>query len=323
MKILLCIDADHEPRMVAAYLAERFGGARLAIDLLQVIAPAATTAVVGTQNVADGDLGIERARRRALGHLDGIAATLRALSGTVDVNRHVAVGDIADTVAAMAERLGSALVVFEPRGRGRLERWRDTRLCGRLLRLAPCAVELVRPLAAAPRSLFNVLVPVPADRVADYPWAGIAALPWPSGTHLQLLGMLVGSPHDLPLETNAFRLIEDLSCGRALASRAGATLHDASAALAAAHEGRVTVDYALVEGADADTVTAQLERYRASLILACSPGTATQRGRALLAPDPAWRVAMQAPCTVLVLRNDDVGAFAEPATRDAALLGAR
>jgi len=309
MNILLTIDDDHEPRLVAAYVAERFGDALLGIDLLQVVPPAAAASASGP---ADHDIVVERARRQAGDRLAGFAAALRTVEGVARVDTHVVAGDTADAIAESARRLGSALIVYETRGDGRLARWREAHFTAELLRLAPCAVELVKPIAAAPRSLFNVLLPISGDRLESYPWATIAALPWPRGTHLQFLGMLPGSAHDMPLETNAFRLIETLSSSRAAASRAGASLFDACARLGATLGAGVTIDYALADATDGSIVATQAQRYRASLVVTCSH--AEQRGRRararfvpLFARDAALQVAAQAACPVLVLRDDDLG----------------
>ncbi len=313
MNILLVIGEDHEPRLLAAYVAERFGGALLGIDLLQVIPPAESTNAAG---LADHDFAVERARRRAGDRLAGFAAALRTVEGVARVDTHAVAGESAEAIAAAARQCGSALLLVETRGDGRLARWRETHFAAELLRLAPCAVELVKPFAAAPRSLFNVLLPVSGEQLETYPWETIAALPWPRGTHLQFLGLLADGADDLPLETNAFRLIETLSCDRAAASRAGARLHDACTRLGRALGEAVTIDYALVDAAEGSAVAAQVQRYRASLVVTCAG--AERRGRRgrgrfvpLLARDATLQIVAQAACTVLVLRDDEdrTGAF--------------
>ncbi len=309
MNILMTIGDDHDPRVLAAYVAERFDGAPLGIDLLQVIPPAESTSAAGQ---ADHDFAVERARRRAGERLAGFAEVLRTVAGVTRFDTHVAGGESAKVIAAAARRCGSALVLVETRGDGRLARWREAHFAAELLRLAPCAVELVKPFAAAPRSLFNVLLPVSGEQLETYPWETIAALPWPRGTHLQFLGMLPDGADDLPLETNAFRLIETLSCDRAAASRTGAGLHDACIRLGHALGDDVTIDYALSDAAEGSVVAAQVQRYRASLVVTCS--RAEQRGRRgrgrfapLFARDAALQIVAQAACAVLVLRDDERG----------------
>ncbi|MEQ8663535.1 MAG: universal stress protein, partial [Gammaproteobacteria bacterium] len=281
MKILLTIDEQHEPRLLAAYIAERFGDTPRELDLLQVIP--STAADPG--NGLSGDLTSERARRRADSRLSGIAAVLRKRSGVTRVETHVEVGELPQAIADTARRCASTLVLHEARGCGRLARWREAALAAELLRLAPCAVEFVKPLAAAPRSLFNVLVAVTDDQLEHYPWATLAALPWPPGTRLQLLGMLAPAAADLPLEMNAFRLIEALSCSRAAQSRAGARLHDASVALRAALGDTVEIDYATVDGTAAEVVARQAQHHRASLLVTRPEGARpTHPARARRAP---------------------------------------
>lgn len=300
MRILLAVDTRNDPRMAAAYVAERFGSAPLEVDVLTVTADEAR----------GGGHGQDATRDAAVVAAE-VAERVREIGAVTHVATHVERGrDATAVIAAAAARLASDIVLVETAPRGLFARLRAASVSHGLLRRAPCAVELLKPYTAAPRSLFNVLVLIAGERLADYPLHRLAAWPWPAGTHLRLLAAMPPATSELPVEANVFRVFDSVAAGRAAASRAGAALRAMAEDLAAALDGRVEVDHGVLETRSSAAVLREAEeRYRASLIVTCAaalagaPHAAGSAARGS-AQGLALRIATGARCPVLVMRED-------------------
>ncbi|MGE0486998.1 MAG: hypothetical protein AB7Q81_22800 [Gammaproteobacteria bacterium] len=300
MRILLVADARTEARLVAAYVAERFASAAvdtaIEVDVLTVVGRGAD------RRRHDVDVGAARETATAANE---VAERLRELVAITRIDTHVEQADDAVTaIAAAATHLHSDVVLLETAPHGLVARLRSAGLTRGLLRAAPCAVELIKPFAAAPRSLFNVLVPIAGDRLADFPLHRLAALPWPVATRLRLLATLPAAGLELPSETNVLRVFDSVARSHAAASRTGAVLGEMADELALVFDGAVEVDHAILDTGGNHAVLGEAERYRASLIVTCTAAVSPALDAVASSRDPALRLATAARCAVLVLRED-------------------
>jgi len=308
MKILLAIDEHNDSRTTSAYLAERFGHGELEVEILTVIAePAPDTVSANPNQVVSHDLLRERARRGAVALVSAVATELRERHALAEVRTHVEFGDPARCILAVSERLQTDLLLLESRQpNNMLSRLRLNSVTRRVLAAAPCSVELIKPYGAVPRSLFNVLVPVaPMTDLARFPLTFLTELPWQQGTRIQLLALLPPAHEEGCLEQSAPRVLQTMQEARAARSRAEVVLSDVCGAL----EKRLGAGIEIVcETTDANGRNGIIDaatRLRASLIVMSAEPTGSIAG--LLAASTAMRVALRAPCSVLVARAPGKG----------------
>lgn len=308
--ILLVVDADAEIHSLAAGFVDRYGNDEgLHVDIVATGA-SSDAAVTPEALPAAGNISFDLLRSRGTQEPDqtayALADLLRGQFALHAVNVHRVGGAPATAIAELAQQLRSSLVVVEVRSQGLLARLNPAGFVNQLIRLVPCAVELIKPYATVPRSHFNVLVAVDVAHIADYPFEQLAAMPWPAGTRLHLLGLAARADADEPLETHPFRVLHSLSTQQALVSRAGALLSDAAERLRAALPATVSVDFSTTTAAGNDAMLGHAARQRASLIATWSPVQSAALGQALagwLARSRDADLALRAGCSVLVLRD--------------------
>ncbi|MDY6949662.1 MAG: universal stress protein [Pseudomonadota bacterium] len=316
MKLLLAIDRDSDPRIVAAYVAERFGRQGVAIDVVTAI-PDTDGASAHTRHMADV---LPFPRRRCAHYCAAeelvavLAAELRHKQGFRQVRSHVEYGDAGSAIVAACLRLNPDLLLMEaPRSRGLLTAFSLDGVTRRVVARVSCPVELLRPHAATPRSLFNVLVPIPMMQPPEFPMKQLQALPWPRGSRLHLMGLLDGIFDDSRSEANPATVALELRREQSARRRARARLEAAARELQAALPPDVEVVYDVADGVSSKTIVEAARRNCASLI--ALPGVATDRSfRGLISGVSPGAVALAATCSVLLLRPPHGAEQSAPAT---------
>jgi nucleotide-binding universal stress UspA family protein len=324
MKMLLAIDEHSDPRTTSAYLAERFGHCEVEIEILTVVAePALHTDSADPEQVVSHNLLRERARRDAVALVSTVATELRERHALAEVRTHVEFGDPARSILAASERLQADLLLLESRQpSSMLSRLRLTSVTRRVLAAAPCSVELIKPYGAVPRSLFNVLVPVATTDPARFPMTFLTQLPWQQGTRIQLLALLPPAHEEGRLEQSAPRVLHTMQEARAARSRAEVVLREIRSALEDEFGTGIEIVYEATEANGRNGIIDAATRLRASLIVMSAEPTGSIAG--LLAGNTAMRVALRAPCSVLVARtpSKDVRASSKSASKQR-ITGAR
>ena len=303
MRILLAVDERTDARIVSAYLVERFGGQPCTIDIVTVMPSATATATRpgDTRGVVSHQLPQERAQRRAQARVMAVTTELEERYGLSDIHATVEVGEPARVLLAACARLRSDVIVLESRRQhGLFSRLRLASTTRRILAAAPCAVELIKPHAATPRSLFNVLVPIAAEALPHFPLTQLAAWPWPDGTRLQLLALLPPNAEETRLEASAPRVYAAMEEARSARYRAERLLGSACDELRAALPHTVDLEHDVVRGQRRRAIFDAATRLRAALIVLAHPHAGPDR----LARTGRYHRARPArPCPALVLER--------------------
>ena len=302
MKILYIVDPHAEPGHVAGYFAERFGAAPLEIDVLSVLPADADEPAPSRQ---DSNVSLELMRRHSRQRLpepgELVATRLREQSGNWTVMAHTAHGRSLTAIRQAANNLGSELVMLDG-ATGRAQAGRYQMLASRLAPQVACSIEIIKPYAAVPRSLFNVLVPLDVAALDTYPLERLCMMPWAPGTSLHVLGLVNFEEPRAALETTAFRMYEMFSNRSSTLVRAAAVLTERCRELALGLDGGVEIDGSVVAADDSDAVLNAAQQQRSSMIVLRNldherhrfPG----RGRSMMA-----EVAQRSPCSVLVFSS--------------------
>lgn len=303
MRILLAIDERNHPRVVAEYIAQRFGVAATRVDVVTVIPPIARPqARTGESAFVSHRLADELAQRRAKARIDACVEALSASPGAWTIRGSVERGDVAGTLIDACTRYASDVILLQSRARrGLLSRLRVASITRRVLAGAPCAVELLRPHATPARALHQVVIPVNLEEAGTAAIARIARQPWPAGTRLHLLGMLPVRAEETCVEANGLRVQAAMEAACRDQQRMRALLESACADLARTSSPAVEIDYDIAWGPAPDIVRDAAVRLRASMVVLGATSTPGLAG--LLRGSGTTSLALSMPCPVLVLRG--------------------
>jgi nucleotide-binding universal stress UspA family protein len=285
MRILLAVGEKNDPAAFSGYLAGRFDGAAVEVDVLSVVEERTT------------------AKRATVGA--SVASELSEIHEFRRVRLHTRTGSAVEEIVAASEQWRSALVLLgAPRPRGLLTAFGSGSVARDVAARARCAVELVRAPGSTVGGHGNrVLAVVDVERLDEFPFEELQfqSSPWKGAGALRVVGVARGVLEPSAAEASPAAMLRSLERGEQDRAWAEARLGRVCRALAEIWGGRVAVDYRFVEGKTRDVALASAAQFRASLLVLDTPATdgALRGWFSRLSPAA---LTMAAPCSVLLLR---------------------
>lgn len=280
-RVLLAVDDRNDPRAVCAYLAERFRSQEIEVDVLNVLPAEAEEqdsreAVQGS--LLESTLATGSHHEWASSLVSSYYHELREKHGLLAVRSRVEYGDPAAVILACSKRWQSSVILIEaPRSKGLLTACRFGGVTRRLFAGAECPVELLRARPVGAAAAGKVLVPVPLELLAGFPFGELQNLPLEAGSSVHLLGVMPPPFDDSCLEASPAAVVKAMHEGRLFRERCEAQLERIRCQLADELGPGMSVQYEVVEGCAHECTAEAAFRLEAALVV-----MSTQAGRGLV-----------------------------------------
>lgn len=300
MRVLLAVSETCDPLATSDYLAARFDGAAIEVDVLSVV-PHQTNPPGPSGRGAGGGAP----RSTANGLVTDIVKRLDQHHGFRRVRAHVRYGAAADTIVAASERWRSTSVLIgAPRQRGLLTAFGIDSVARAVSARTHCPVELLRPSSIDAKGGNRVLAVLDVAQLDEFPFdqLQLQTSSWSAGSLLRILGVLPPAIKNSRVDGNPAAILRAMNESAEGRSWAAARLDTVCHTLAETFGPRVTLDYRLVEGSTRDVALENAERLGASLLVLGSAATDGALRGLFSSLSPA-AITMAAPCSVLLLRS--------------------